>query len=133
MQSKIVSATEYANSLEQKYQGLKVSIYKLRKWFETEQKVFFDCESDDKASCLNKILAKPNFPVFIVYLIIKDTNTRSFSFMDISFRNLMGLETLEHFISRYHKQLETMTKLSLQGAGREYVECMGYGYEEKTL
>jgi phosphopentomutase len=48
--------------------------------------------------------------------------------MDVNFRNV-GTETLEHFINRYHQQLETMTKLSLQTASREYVTCLGHGYE----
>jgi len=134
MSSKIVPATEYAAVLEQKYKGLKVPVYKLREWFSNEQKVFFDCEKNsDKAACLGKILAKPDFPIFFVYLVIKEDKEDNYSFLDVSFRNLMGLETLEHFINRYHLQLETMTKLSLQGAGREFVECVGHGYAEKSL
>jgi len=131
--SNIISAVEYAKILEQKYAGLKVPIYKLREWFATEQKIFFDCENPDKATCLSQILAKPDFPAFIIYLVVKDAKTGDYDFMDVSFRNLMGLETLQHFINRYHAQLESMTKLSLQGAGREHVESVGHGYEEKPL
>ncbi|MGQ9565282.1 MAG: hypothetical protein ACUVT5_01880 [Candidatus Bathyarchaeales archaeon] len=131
--SNIISAVEYAKILEQKYVGLKVPIYKLREWFATEQKIFFDCESPDKTACLSQILAKPDFPAFIIYLVVKDASTDNYDFMDVGFRNLMGLETLQHFINRYHAQLESMTKLSLQGVGREYVESVGHGYEEKML
>ena len=129
MSSKIISAAEYVNFLEEKYKDLKVPMYKLRKWFSTDQKVFFDCEGSDKALHLSEILTEPDFPAFIVYLIVKDA-AGSYSFMDISFRNL-GNETLEHFITRYHQQLETMTKLSLQSAGREFIDCLGHSYEEK--
>lgn len=132
MLSPIIPATDYGNSLEEKYKGLKVPIYKLRKWFSSEHKVFFDCESGDKESCLHELLIKPDFPAFVIYLIVKDVVSSGYSFVDVSFRNL-GKETLEHFINRYHQQLETMTKLSLQGAGREYVDCPGHGYEEKLL
>ncbi len=130
MPSKIILTTEYLKSFEQKYKGLKVPIYKLRKWFSTGQKVFFDCKVSDRTSCLHKILDKTNFPAFRIYLVVKDVTADSYGFMDVNFRNLGGRETLQHFISRYHKQLETMTKLSLQGAGREYTECVGHGYEE---
>ena len=132
MSSTIIPATDYKNSLEKKYKSLSVPFYKLRKWFSSEQKVFFDCEIDDKESCLRGILLKPNLPAFVVYLIVKDVASGGYSFVDISFRNL-GKETLEHFINRYHQQLEIMTKLGLQGSGREYVDCPGHGYEEKLL
>ncbi len=131
MSSKIISTAEYVNFLEEKYKGLKVPIYKLRKWFSTDQKVFFDCESSDRALRLSEVLTKPDFSAFVVYLIVKDV-AGSYSLMDVSFRNL-GNETLEHFITRYHQQLETMTKLSLQGAGREFIDCLGHGYEERML
>lgn len=131
MTSKIISENEYVALLEEKYKGLKVATYKLRKWFSTEQKIFFDCDSPDKESCLRQILTKPDFPAFIIYLIVKSA-AGGYSFMDVSFRNL-GKETLEHFISRYHQQLETMTKLSLQTVGREFVECPGHSYEETML
>lgn len=131
MSSKIIPSDEYVTFLMEKYKSLKIPTYKLKKWFSNEQKVFFECEASDKTSCLHGILNKPNFPAFIIYLIVKDA-TGSYSFMDVSFRNL-SRETLEHFINRYHQQLETMTKLSLQSVSREFVECSGHSYEEKTL
>lgn len=129
MSSKIIPTTEYTSFLEEKYKGLRVPTYKLREWFSTDQKVFFDCEGSDKESCLREILTKLDFTAFMIYLIVKEA-AGSYSFMDVSFRNL-GKETLEHFITRYHQQLETMTRLSLQGAGREFIDCLGHSYEEK--
>jgi hypothetical protein len=126
-----ISTVEYAATLRKKYEGLEVPVYKLREWFSTEKKVFFDCRDSDKSSCLNKVLTKPNFPAFRIYLVVKDFGDHGF--MDVNFRNLGRKESLEHFINRYHQQLETMTKLSLQGAGREYVDCVGHGYEENML
>ncbi len=130
MSSEIIPTTEYAKSLEKKYENLKIPIYKLKEWFFTGSKVFFDCESSDKASCVREILAKPDFPAFRIYIVVRDFASNSYDLMDVNFRNLGGKETLEHFIERYHKQLETMSRLSLQGAGREYAECVGHGYEE---
>lgn len=129
MSSKIIPTTEYVDSLEKKYEDLTVPMYKLRKWYSTDQKVFFDCESSDTQSRLREVLTKPNFLSFRIYLVVKVVDVGSYSFMDVSFRNLGGKETLEHFIKRYHQQLETMTKLSLQGAGRKYTKCVGHSYE----
>jgi hypothetical protein len=133
MSSEIIPTIEYASSLKEKYKDLEVPVYKLREWFSTSQKVFFSCEGSGKEVCLREIMAKPDFSVFIIYVVIKDIATNTYGFMDINFRNLGGKETLDHFINRYHQQLETMTRVSLQGAGREYVDCIGHGYEEKPL
>ena len=130
MSSKVIPTNEYVKFIKEKYKGLEVPIYKLRKWFSKEQKIFFDCEGSEKTSCLHETLNQPNFPAFRIYLVFKDLATSIYSFMDISFRNLGKKETLKHFISRYHQQLETMTKISLQGARRKYIDCVGYSYEE---
>ena len=126
--SKIISTNEQLSILEERYKGLKIPVYKLRKWFSDEQQVFFDCDTTDKEACLHEVMTKPDLSAFMIYLLVKDSSTRSYSFMDVNFRNL-GKETLEHFINRYHQQLETMTKLSLQTASREYVACLGHSYE----
>jgi hypothetical protein len=128
MSSKIISTNECVSILEEKYKGLKIPTYKLRRWFSGEQQVFFDCDVDDKEACLRETLTKPDLNAFIIYLLVKDVTTGNYSFMDVNFRNL-GKETLEHFINRYHQQLESMTKLSLQTASREYVACLGHSYE----
>jgi len=130
MALKIIPTTQYVEALQKKYESLEVPLYKLRKWFSTNQKIFFDCENTGKSTCLRNVLKKPDYPVFRIYLVVKDIATDRCSFMDVNFRNLGGKETLEHFINRYHKQLETMTKLSLQGAGHKYVDCVGHSYEE---
>jgi len=130
MALKIISTTQYAEALQKTYESLEVPLYKLRKWFSTNQKIFFDCENTDKSTCIREVLKKPDYPFFRIYLVVKDVATDSYSFMDVNFRNLGSKETLENFRNRYHKQLETMTKLSLQGAGRQYIDCVGHGYEE---
>jgi hypothetical protein len=126
--SKIISTGEHVSILEENYKGLKIPVYKLRKWFSDEQQVFFDCDAVDKEACLREVMTKPNLSAFIIYLLTKDISTGNYSFMDANFRNL-GKETLDHFINRYHQQLETMTKLSLQTASREYVACLGHSYK----
>jgi len=125
--SKIISTGELVKLLEEKYKGLRIPVYKLRKWFSDEQEVFFDCDTIDKEPCLREIMIRSDFNAFTIYLLVKDASTGDCSLMDVNFRNL-GKETLEHFINRYHQQLETMTKLSLQTASREYVACLGHGY-----
>lgn len=124
----IILAKDYVSVLEEQHVGLKIPLYKLRRWFSNEQQVFFDCDVDDRASCLREILVKPDLNAFIIYILAKDFTAGGYSFMDVNFRNL-GKETLEHFIARYHQQLESMTKLSLQTANREYAECIGHSYE----
>jgi len=126
--SHTILTSEYLSILEEKYKGLKIPSYKLRQWFSEVQQIFFDCDTSDKESCLRKILNGPDLNAFVIYLLVKDATTRRYSFMDVNFRNL-GKETLEHFINRYHQQLETMTKLSLQTANSEYVARLGHGYE----
>ena len=124
----IVPANLYAKSLKEKYEDLEVPSYKLREWFSKTAKVFFDCEESDKSSCMELILKQRNLVAFVIFFVVRDKPSDSYKFMDASFRNL-GKETLKHFIRRYHKQLESMTKLGLGSRGIEYVECVGYSYE----
>lgn len=118
----IISTDERVSFLEQKYEGLRIPVYKLRKWVSEDKEVFFDCGAEDKATCLRRIMTEVNLSAFVIYLLVKDVSTGELVFMDVSFRNI-GKESFEHFIARYHQQLESMTKLSLQTAGLEYVAC----------
>jgi hypothetical protein len=122
----ISSSTGYVKSLEEKFVGLSVPSYKLRKWFDKDKLIFFDCEKGDKSACLSHLLEKTNIPYFAVFFIVKENVT--YSFMDVKYRNL-GKETLEHFIKRYEQQLKSMTKMSLQPRKMEYVELVGFSYE----
>ncbi len=127
MGSEILSAQAYMKSLKQKYQGFDVPTYKLREWFSKTHQVFFDCEELNKEACLQAALTKTDFTAFIIFFVVR-AQGGVFKFMDASFRNL-GTETLEHFIARYHSQLESMTRLSVQTTGLEYVECVGHSYQ----
>ena len=126
MSSEISSSVDYVRTLEEEYAGLRISLYKLRTCYSTQQKVFFDCDNSEKNDCLDSILQKDDFSDFVVFLIIKDAN--SYQLMDIVFRNL-GSETLKHFIKRYTKQLSSMTKLSLQSRKIDYIKTIGYTYK----
>ena len=128
MSAEIVSSASYAQSLREKYPGFEIPSYKMREWFSTALKVFFDCGSPNKGACLEKLLKKTNLGAFVIFFVVRESSG-SYRFMDASFRNL-GTETLEHFVTRYHQQLESMTRLSLQSIGLEYVECVGHGYQE---
>jgi len=125
----IVSATAYVESLRQKYKGFDFPAYKLREWFSTAHQVFFDCKPEqDKALCLEQLLKRMNLEAFTIFFVVKESSG-AYRFMDASFRNL-GTETLERFINRYHQQLESMTRLSIQTIGLEYVDCIGHSYRE---
>jgi hypothetical protein len=124
----ISSSITYAKSLEKKYSGLSVPRYKLMEWYDDEKQVFFDCNKADKNACLAKILEKTDIPEFVVFFIAKENG--AYSFTDVSYRNL-GKETLNHFVTRYEKQLMNMTKMSLQLRKIEYVQNVGFSYEQE--
>jgi len=125
----IVPATSYVESLKQKFKGFDFPAYKLREWFSTVHQVFFDCKQEqDKAACLEELLKRTNLEAFTIFFVVKEPNG-AYKLMDASFRNL-GTETLKRFINRYHQQLESMTRLSIQTIGLEYIECIGHGYSE---
>lgn len=128
-ETEIVPATSYVESLRQKYKGFDFPAYKLREWLSMRHQVFFDCKAgQDKAVCLEQLLKRMNLEAFIIFFVVKEPSG-AYRFMDASFRNL-GTETLERFINRFHQQLESMTRLSIQTIGLEYVECIGHSYQE---
>ena len=127
MESEIVLANAYVESLKEKYKDFDFPAYKLREWFSKSNQIFFDCKDQDKNACLEQLLKRTNLEAFTIFFVVKEPSGE-YRFMDASFRNL-GTETLEHFISRYHQQLESMTRLSIQTIGLEYIECIGHGYQ----
>ncbi len=128
MESEIVSALSYVELLRQKYPGLDFPAYKLRDWFSKTYQVFFNCDKPDKESCLQAVLKSTGYAAFTIFFVAKEQSGR-YKLIDASFRNL-GTETLERFVTRFHSQLESMTKLGMQATGLEYVECIGHGYVE---
>jgi hypothetical protein len=130
MESEISPAKTYVESLKDKYKGFDFPAYKLREWFSKVHQVFFDCKDPNKTAYLEQLLKRTDLEAFTIYFVVKEPNG-AYRFMDASFRNL-GTETMEHFINRYHQQLESMTKLSIQTIGLEYVECIGHSYQEPT-
>jgi hypothetical protein len=116
------------DSLKQKYQGIDVPFYKLREMFSKTHQVFFDCEEPNKQACLEKILRKTDYEAFMILFVAKEPSG-TYRFMDASFKNIRA-ENLEHFITRFHSQLESMTKLGIQATGLEYLECAGHSYVE---
>ena len=127
MESEIVLANAYVESLKEKYKDFDFPAYKLREWFSKSNQIFFDCKDQDKNACIEQLLKRTNLEAFTIFFVVKEPSGE-YRFMDASFRNL-GTETLEHFISRYHQQLESMTRLSIQTIGLEYIECIGHGYQ----
>ena len=130
MTTEIVSAGEYVEFLKEKYEGFEFPGYKLREWFSKSHQVFFDCAAKDRNVCIVHLLEQTDLEAFTIFFVVRE-KSGGYRFMDASFRNL-GTETLDHFINRYHQQLESMTRLSIQTIGLEYIECIGHGYEEAT-
>ena len=90
MSAEIVPSASYAQSLKEKYPGFEIPSYKLREWFSTAHKVFFDCDSSDKHSCLEALLKQTSLGAFVIFLVVRES-TGSYKFMDASFRNLLSL------------------------------------------
>lgn len=130
MSPEIISTNSYLDSLKQKYRGCEFPSYKFREWFSKTDATFFDCKDQDKASCLESILNLSDLEAFTVFIVAKESSG-AFKLMDARFKNL-GTETLKHFIIRFHQQLESMSRLSLQTAGLRYVECIGHSYVENS-
>jgi len=130
MGSEIVSANAYVDFLKKEYKGFDFPVYKLREWFSESNQIFFDCKDQDKNTCLERVLKRTDLEAFTIFFVVKEPNGAC-KFMDASFRNL-GTETLERFINRYHQQLESMTRLSIQTIGLQYVECIGHSYQESV-
>jgi len=128
MNSEIVLTSSYVKSLKEKYKDLDIPVYKLKEWFSTSRQVFFDCENEDKNACLEQLLKRTDLEAFIILFVVRESSG-SYRFMDASFGNL-GTKTLEHFINRFHKQLEAMTMLGVQATGLEYIECVGHSYKK---
>ncbi|HKZ95190.1 MAG TPA: hypothetical protein VJ249_11530 [Candidatus Bathyarchaeia archaeon] len=128
MSSEIALAQDYVESLKQKYPSLDFPEYKLRQWYSKAHQVFFDCKESDKQGCLQSALRKTDYAAFAIFFVAKD-QSGAYRLTDASFRNL-GTETLEHFMQRFHSQLESMTKLGIQATGMEYIECVGHSYVE---
>ncbi len=128
MSPEIEQMSNYVKALKEKFKDLDIPTYKLREWFSVDNRIFFDCETEDKTTCLDQVLKRTDLDAFIVFFVVKESSG-SYRFMDASFRNL-GTETLEHFVSRFHKQLEAMTKLGVLATGLEYIECIGHSYKE---
>lgn len=124
----IVSLKVYNKKLREKFKDLEIPTYKLRKWYSINHKIFFDCESRNKQNCLDQLLERRDLERFLVFFVVKEPSG-VYRVMDVSFRNI-GKETLTHFSNRFQKQLEPMTKMSVQGANLDYVECVGFSYDE---
>jgi len=108
--------------------GLRVPRYKFRRFFDSESKIFFDCEEADPATCLEHLLERKDFGDFVVLLLIKEEGSGNLKMLDVSYRNL-GAETLKHFMNRYQTQFEPTIKMSLMASGLEYQRLIGYSYE----
>lgn len=129
MSARVIPSSSYLEELEREFGGLRIPLYKFRRFFEEETRVFFDCEGGDPVACLDQILERSDLRGFVVLLLTKEGESEKLGVLDISYRNL-GTETLRHFMSRYQSILEPAVKSSLMLGGMEYLRLIGFSYEE---
>lgn len=127
--SRVTPSGVYLSEIEREFKELRIPRYKFRDLFEEERRVFFDCEGNDPIACLEHILGRRDLRDFVVLLLTREREGGNFRTLDISYRNL-GNETLKHFMDRYKRQLEPVTRISLTAGGLEYLRLIGYSYEE---
>lgn len=122
----IASAKEFIAQLEKQFLGLHVPIYKFRRAFDENKKVFFD--ADGSEASLDLLLSRQDLKSFVVFLLIK-TNDGNLRVLDVSFSNL-GSETLNKFMNRFPNQLEPTLRMSQVAEGSELVRVIGFSYKE---
>jgi hypothetical protein len=124
----IASAKEFIAQLEKQFPGLHVPIYKFRRAFDENKKVFFDADGSQSEASLDLLLSRQDLKSFVVFLLIK-TNDGNLRVLDVSFSNL-GSETLNKFMNRFPNQLEPTLRMSQVAEGSELVRVIGFSYKE---
>jgi len=129
MSSEIIPSSDFVESITEEYESIDIPVYKLRAWYSTEEKIFFDCDREDLRSCLVNILEETTYSFFRVFFLVRDTKSKNVEFMDVRYSNIRK-ETLEDFVERYDSQLKPGGLMSLEAQGREYLRYLGASYEE---
>ncbi len=129
MPSDIVPVGELFDSLRERFGPIEIPAYKFREWYSRERGVFFDCEEGDTEACLERVMREEGYSFFTVFLVVREERDGGLKVMDVSFANI-GRETLQRFMRRYESQLKPASVMSLQVAGKEFVEFLGASYEE---
>jgi len=127
LNDEIIPSNVFLNSLHERYTHLQVPTYKFREWYSKELKIFFDCSGAEPTKCLEKVMKGEDYSHFRVFIIIKEGD--GYRVMDISYPNIGNL-SLRRWLERYHSQLKPASIMSLEGAGKEYIEYLGASYEE---
>ncbi|MFP3950758.1 MAG: hypothetical protein ACLFVP_01220 [Candidatus Bathyarchaeia archaeon] len=127
MNDEMTPTTEYLNSLSERYPCMEVPRYKFREWYSEEERVIFDCEDEDLERCLDEAMTRDDHAYFKVYIIVQEDEVHSV--MDVSYPNIGDL-SLRSWLERYHSHLKPASMMSLEGAGKEYIEYLGSSYEE---
>jgi len=126
----VVSKEAYLSQLERRHGSFKLDVSSLRGLFSLENRVFFDCFDRDVEKCLKEVLQARDMDHFLVlYLARKKSGqgTERKVLREAVFKNI-SKETVRHFAARFEKTLERVTKLSVESAGLEYLECVGFSY-----
>ena len=126
----MVSKETYLSQLERRHGPFKLDVSPLRGLFSLENRVFFDCFDRDVEKCLREVLNAMDMDHFLVlYLARKKSGqgTEGKVLREAVFKNI-SKETIRHFAARFEKTLERVTKLSVESAGLQYMECVGFSY-----
>ena len=129
---KIVVTTDLFRELEKRYAGLRYDIGMFKPFFATDMKLFFDCrKTEDRKTCLTKVLARKDFEDFSVLFVAKEeeesTSKLVYTVNESKFVRI-GQEKPEDFINRYNKNLKEPLMLSMQLFGVQPVELIGFSY-----
>ena len=118
----IKKTSQLHEELEQRYPGLQ-SNHKLKEFYSSEQKVFFNCETEPE-TCLQQTLQDPHPPAFRVFYVTQDKADETYELAATSYSNFPE-SSLEKWIPRYHNQLKLGGEAGLEASGKKYMEYIG--------
>jgi hypothetical protein len=124
MTNQIIETSEFLKSLEVKFGKIRLITGLMGNWYSYHNKLFFDCQENDRNECAKKLFVNPDLDTLIVYFLVK--NRDGYQLRDSRFKNIYD-HNLKRMINHFHKVLEPSVKHGLQVGGLTYESCIGYG------
>lgn len=125
-----VSRETYLSELERRHGPFRLDTSSLRRLFSPRDQVFFDCFDRDVEECLRKMLEATDMDQFLVFYLAREKpaqGTEVAVLREAVFKNISN-ETIPQFEARFRRMLERVMRLSVESAGFEYLECVGFSY-----
>ncbi len=119
----VIESKNFLDTYETNYGKMRKVTGTIGKWFDSNRKLFFDCEDINKSKCSDQVYLSQNIDNLIVYFIVKSND--EYQLRDSRFKNIYG-HNLSKLINHYHNVLEPSVKHGLQIGKLEYIECIGY-------